>query len=122
MFAAKRVDNRKVQSGILHALKSGCRWHHCPPDYGPPTTIYNRFARWPERGGWERLFQELARRGCSTGMQLIDSTHTKARRSAPTRNGQRSQATGRSQDGRNTKNHAIAGAKGRLLSLTLMGG
>jgi transposase len=77
-----RVDDRRVLSGILHVLKSGCRWCDCPPEYGPSTTIYNRFVRWAERGGWERLFQELARRGRSTDTQMIDSTHIKAHRSA----------------------------------------
>ena len=43
-----RVDDRRVISGILHVLKSGCRWCDCPPEYGPPTTIYNRFVRWAE--------------------------------------------------------------------------
>jgi transposase len=38
-----RVDDRRVISGILHVLKSGCRWCDCPADYGPTTTIYNRF-------------------------------------------------------------------------------
>jgi transposase len=78
----ERVDDRRVISGILHVLRSGCRWCDCPPEYGPPTTIYNRFARWAERGVWERLFRELADRGRSTEMQMIDSTHIKAHRSA----------------------------------------
>jgi len=77
-----RVDDRRVISGILHVLKSGCRWCDCPPEYGPPTTIYNRFVRWAKRGVWERLFQELANSGRSTQTQMIDSTHIKAHRSA----------------------------------------
>ena len=77
-----RVDDRRVLSGILHVMKSGCRWCDCPPEYGPPTTIYNRFVRWAERGVWERLFQELASRGRSAATQMIDSTHIKAHRSA----------------------------------------
>jgi transposase len=43
----ERADDRRVISGILHVLRSGCRWKDCPPEYGPHTTIYNRFARWP---------------------------------------------------------------------------
>jgi transposase len=78
----ERVDDRRVISGIMHVLKSGCRWCDCPPEYGPPTTIYNRFVRWAERGVWERLFRELAERGRSTQTQMIDSTHIKAHRSA----------------------------------------
>ena len=49
----ERVDDRRVISGIVHVLKSGCRWSDCPPEYGPPTTIYNRFVRWARRGIWE---------------------------------------------------------------------
>ena len=77
-----RVDDRRVISGILHILKSGCRWCDCPPEYGPPTTIYNRFVRWARRGVWENLFRELAARGRSSETQMIDSTQIKAHRSA----------------------------------------
>ena len=78
----ERVDDRRVISGILHVIKSGCRWCDCPPEYGPPTTIYNRFVRWAERGVWERLFRTLAAKGRATDVQMIDSTHIKAHRSA----------------------------------------
>ena len=78
----ERADDRRVISGILHVLKSGCRWKDCQPEYGPPTTVYNRFVRWAERGIWERLFRALAARGRSDGTQMIDSTHIKAHRSA----------------------------------------
>lgn len=78
----KRADDRRVISGILHVLKSGCRWCDCPPEYGPPTTIYNRFVRWARRGVWENMFRELADRGRSGETQMIDSTHIKAHRSA----------------------------------------
>src|SRR5947207_5457691 len=78
----ERVDDRRVISGIVHVLKSGCRWCDCPAEYGPPTTIYNRFVRWARRGIWESLFRELAENGGLTAMQMIDSTHVKAHRSA----------------------------------------
>ena len=78
----ERADDRRVISGIVHVLKSGCRWCDCPPEYGPPTTIYNRFVRWARRGIWENLFRELAGNGRSTDTQMIDSTHVKAHRSA----------------------------------------
>jgi transposase len=78
----ERADDRRVISGIVHVLKSGCRWCDCPPEYGPPTTIYNRFVRWARRGVWESLFRELAGTGRSADTQMIDSTHVKAHRSA----------------------------------------
>jgi transposase len=76
------VDDRHVISGIVHVLKSGCRWCDCPPEYGPATTIYNRFVGWARRGVWESLFRELAGNGRSTDTQMIVSTHVKAHRSA----------------------------------------
>jgi len=78
----ERVDDRRVISGIIHVLKSGCRWKDCPSEYGPPTTVYNRFARWAQRGVWEGLFRAFAQRSRSTEIQMIDSTHIKAHRSA----------------------------------------
>ena len=78
----ERQDDRRVISGIVHVLKSGCRWQDCPPEYGPSTTIYNRFVRWAERGIWENLFRQLAGRGRSIDTQMIDSTRVKAHRSA----------------------------------------
>lgn len=77
-----RVDDRRVISGIIHVLRSGCRWCDCPEAYGPATTIYNRFARWAKRGVWENLFRALAGAGRSAETQMIDSTHVKAHRSA----------------------------------------
>lgn len=78
---ARRVDDRRVISGIVHVLKAGCRWRDCPASYGPPTTVYNRYRRWAGRGLWRRLFQALAE--ISPGdAHLIDSTHAKAHRSA----------------------------------------
>ena len=77
-----RVDDRRVISGILHVLKTGCRWRDVPSQYGPPTTIYNRYNRWSRRGLWQRLFERLAASGPVPEELLIDSSHIKAHRSA----------------------------------------
>jgi transposase len=60
---APRVDDRRVITGILHVLRSGCRWSDCPAEYGPPTTLYNRYNRWRTQGVWRRLFTRLAAAG-----------------------------------------------------------
>ena len=44
----KREDDRRILSGIMHVIKTGCRWCDCPAAYGPAKTVYNRFARWSE--------------------------------------------------------------------------
>src|SRR5580704_7118731 len=50
-------------SGILHVLKTGCRWRDVPPAYGPPMTIYNRYNRWSQRRIWQRIFEKMAAAG-----------------------------------------------------------
>ena len=77
-----RVDDRRVISGILHVLKTGCRWRDVPPEYGPPTTIYNRYNRWSRRGLWQRLFEQVASSGRVPQELLFDTSHVKAHRSA----------------------------------------
>jgi len=78
---ARRVDDRRVLSGIIHVLKAGCRWQDCPAIYGPSTTVYNRFNRWAQRGIWQKLFHRLVAMDASD-VQMIDSTTAKAHRSA----------------------------------------
>lgn len=79
---ARRVDDRRVISGILHVLKTGCRWQDCPAEYGPPTTIYNRFNRWSHRQLWSRILDALVARGVLALSASIDSSYVKAHRSA----------------------------------------
>ena len=79
---ARRVADRRVISGIFHVLKSGCRWCDCPADYGPATTVYNRFNRWSARGFWLKLLDALVDAGAVTRSTAIDSTYIKAQRSA----------------------------------------
>src|SRR5580700_526908 len=79
---AHRVDDRRVISGIMHMLRSGARWRDCPPEYGPYTTIYNRFNRWSRQGVWTDIFYALTGTTGMVGTMSIDSTHIKAHRSA----------------------------------------
>ncbi|MDR3532241.1 MAG: transposase [Rhodopila sp.] len=73
----KPRDNRRVISGILHVLKSGCRGRDCPEDYGPHTTVYNRFKRWSKGGVWPKMMEGPGTLDAAV-LQCIDSTSTKA--------------------------------------------
>jgi transposase len=79
---ARRVDDRRVISGILHMLRSGARWRDCPTAYGPYTTVYNRFNRWSRQGIWGEIFYALTGSTGVVGTMAVDSTHIKAHRSA----------------------------------------
>ena len=73
--------NREVISGIIHVLKTGCRWQDCPPEYAPHTTVYNRFNRWSKRGIWAEILSKLVAYD-ATDVPCIDSTTAKAHRCA----------------------------------------
>ena len=79
---ARRVDDRRVIGGIIHVLKSGCRWKDCPAVYGPPTTIYNRFNRWSRKRLWQKIFETLVAGSGLPDDLSIDSTAVRAHRSA----------------------------------------
>ena len=80
-----RVDDRRVLSGIVHALRSGGRWADGAGGadvYGPKKTLYNRFVRWSKRGIWEGLFSALAGAGDAPDRLFIDSSCIKVHRCA----------------------------------------
>ena len=77
-----RVDDRRVISGIIPVLKSGCRWADAPEVYGPRKTLYNRFIRWSRKGVWENLFHAFASADGPPAQVLIDSSAVKAHRCA----------------------------------------
>lgn len=79
---ARRVDDRRIISGIVHMLRSGARWRDCPTAYGPYTTVYNRFNRWSRQGVWQAIFTALTGSSGMVGSMAIDATHIKAHRSA----------------------------------------
>ena len=79
---AHRVDDRRVISGVVHMMRSGARWRDCPSEYGPYTTIYNRFNRWSKQGVWEAIFYTLTGSSGVVSSAAVDTTHIKVHRSA----------------------------------------
>jgi transposase len=75
----ERKEDRQVIAGILPVLTSGCRWRDCPSEYGPRTTVYNR---WSRRGFWKAMLAALAKAGWAGDAAAIDSTYVRAHRSA----------------------------------------
>ena len=62
--------------------RRGARWRDCPSEYGPYTTVYNRFNRWSRQGVWLAMFKAVTGRAGVIGAASIDSSHGKAHRSA----------------------------------------
>ena len=77
-----RVDDRRVISGILHRYREGLRWRAVPAEYGPRTTLFNRFDRWSEKGIWQGLLAALVACEDPPDFAMVDSTAVRAHRSA----------------------------------------
>lgn len=77
-----RVDDRRVISGILHRYREGLRWRTIPAEYGPRTTLFNRFDRWSRKGIWQGLLAALAACEDPPEVAMVDSTAVRAHRSA----------------------------------------
>jgi transposase len=77
-----RKDDRRVLSGIIHRFREGCRWRALPDEYGPYTTVFNRFNRWSQRGLWQKIFKALVEAGGIPDLGMIDSSAVRAHRSA----------------------------------------
>ena len=63
-----RPDDRKVLNGIFFVLRTGTPWRDLPERYGPYTTVYNRFNRWPKRAsgsGYSRPWRQSRRNHCN---------------------------------------------------------
>src|SRR5205823_1858634 len=104
-------------------LQSGARWRDCPREYGPYTTVYNRFNRWAKRGRWCAIFEALAKPGkdarrAVARLDLDQSSPGCLRR----KRGEHNQAIGRSRGGRTTKIHALTDACCRPIAFLLTGG
>jgi transposase/heme-degrading monooxygenase HmoA len=54
-----RADDRRTLDGILYVLRTGCRWHDLPTQYGSAVTCWRRFQRWEREGTWERIWRAL---------------------------------------------------------------
>jgi putative transposase len=89
----RREDDRRIISGIIHVLQSGMRWQDCPKDYGPSTTIYNRWHRWSQQGLWPKMLYELSQIIGTHYENAIDSTAIKAHRSARGKKGAKRSAS-----------------------------
>ena len=78
----RRVDDRRVISGIIYVIRYGLHWKDAPVGYGPPKKLYNRFIRWSRLGVFARIFAALAAKGGVPARLMIDATHLKAHRTA----------------------------------------
>lgn len=98
----KRLEDRKVLTGILFVLKTGIPWEDLPQEMGCGSgmTCWRRLRDWNEAGVWERLHQVLLDELQDAGeldwsRAVVDSSHVRAKGGVPRRAPRRSIAAGR---------------------------
>ena len=66
-----------------NVIRHGLQWKDAPRGYGPHKTLYNRFIRWSRLGVFARIFAAVAAEAGVPTRLMIDATHLKAHRTAP---------------------------------------
>jgi transposase len=78
----RRVNDRRIISGIVYILQSGVMWRQAPAIYGPHKTLYTRYQRWNAQGVWTQIFQALSEKDTQDETLMMDSTTIRVQRSA----------------------------------------
>ncbi|WP_221521425.1 IS5 family transposase [Kitasatospora kifunensis] len=120
----RRLDDRKVLSGILFVLYTGIPWEFLPQElgFGSGMTCWRRLRDWNDAGVWQRLHEQLLAELHAAGAldwsrAVIDGSHVRAMKGGP--------KTGPSPVDRarpGSKHHLITEAHGIPLAVSLTGG
>ena len=72
-----RTNDRRVMSGILYVLTTGCRWM----DISMDITAFRRLKRWQNEGVWSKILGSLINYSkLSLEKVSVDSTTVEARK------------------------------------------
>ena len=81
----KRIDDRKVLTGILFVLQTGIPWEYLPQEMGCGSgmTCWRRLQEWQEQGVWRQLHELLLAKlnevdRIDWSRAVIDSSHVRA--------------------------------------------
>ena len=67
-----RIDHRRMLRDIIFINRNSLRCRDAPKGYGPPKTLFNRWKRWTEKGGFARMMDGLASEAVVPKTVMID--------------------------------------------------
>lgn len=123
-------DHRPFVDGILWVLSDGGRWRTVPAEFGPWSSVYDRFRRWTRSRVWDRVLAALRDEKRRAGdiddtLFSIDGSVIRAHVSAAGAGDAgpddepADHALGRSQGGFGTKLHIVCDGEGLPLAVAV---
>lgn len=112
----KRIDDRRVLTGILFVLQTGIPWESLPQEMGcgSGVTCWRRLREWQAAGVWQRLHELLL-------AKLNEAGRSTARTCAPL-GGEKTGPSPVDRGRRGSKHHLITCGRGTPLAVVLTGG
>ena len=79
----KRLDSRKVLSGIFYVLRTGCQWKALPREFGSGSSLHRYFQDWVRDGFFQRIWTVALEeyddlKGIGWEWQSVDGSMVKA--------------------------------------------